>query len=406
MATLAATKGGKEFIFEWEGKDRSGKVVRGEVRSGGEAAVSASLRRQGVLVTKIKKRRTSGGKNIGPKDIAVFTRQLATMMKAGVPLLQAFDIVARGSPNPKLTRLLTEIRSDVETGTSLSSAFRRHPRYFDALYCNLVEAGESGGILEELLARLALYQEKILAIKTKVKSALIYPVAVMVVAFVVMTVIMLFVIPAFKQVFTSFGADLPTPTLIVIAMSEFFVHYWWLIFGVIFGGGYMFMQTWRRSEKMQMTMDRLLLKLPIFGDLILKSVVARWTRTLSTMFAAGVPLVEALDSVGGTAGNAVYAKATEQIQRDVAAGSALTASMTTTGVFPNMVLQMTAIGEESGALDDMLSRAAEFYEEEVDEMVKGLSSLLEPIIIVVLGIMIGGIVVSMYLPIFKIGQVV
>lgn len=406
MATAVAGKDVKEFIFEWEGKDRNGKIVRGEQRSGGEAAVTASLRRQGILVTKIKKRRTSGGKSINQKDIAVFTRQLATMMKAGVPLLQSFDIVARGSPNPRLTRLLTDIRSDVETGTSLSSAFRRHPMYFDALYCNLVEAGEAGGILEELLARLAKYQEKIIAIKQKVKSALIYPIAVMVVAFVVLTVIMIFVIPTFESVFSSFGADLPTPTLIVIAMSKFFVGYWWLIFGVLFGGGYIFLQTWRRSEKMQMSMDRLLLRLPIFGELIRKAVIARWTRTLATMFAAGVPLVEALDSVGGTAGNAVYAKATEQIQRDVAAGSALTASMSTTGVFPNMVLQMAAIGEESGALDDMLSRAAEFYEEEVDEMVAGLSSLLEPIIIVVLGTLIGGIVVSMYLPIFKLGAVV
>ena len=278
MATALAGKDVKEFIFEWEGKDRNGKIVRGEQRSGGETAVTASLRRQGILVTKIKKRRTSGGKSISQKDIAVFTRQLATMMKAGVPLLQSFDIVARGSPNPRLTRLLTDIRSDVETGTSLSSAFRRHPKYFDALYCNLVEAGEAGGILEELLTRLALYQEKILAIKQKVKSALIYPIAVLIVAFVVLTIIMIFVIPSFKQVFTSFGADLPTPTLMVIAMSEFFVSYWWLIFGVIFGGGYMFLQSWRRSEKMQLAMDRMMLRMPIFGDLVRKAVIARWTR--------------------------------------------------------------------------------------------------------------------------------
>jgi type IV pilus assembly protein PilC len=327
-------------------------------------------------------------------------------MKAGVPLLQAFDIVGRGSPNPRLTRLLMDIRSDVETGTNLSSAFRRHPQYFDALYCNLVEAGEAGGILEELLSRLALYQEKTLAIKQKVKSALIYPISVLVVAFVVVTVIMIFVIPAFKDVFKSFGAELPAPTLIVMAMSDAFVKWWWLIFGVIFGGGYVFMQTWKRSEKMQFAMDRFLLRLPIFGDLIRKAIIARWTRTLATMFAAGVPLVEALDSVGGTAGNSVYAHATQQIQRDVATGTALTTSMTQTGVFPNMVLQMAAIGEESGALDDMLARAADFYEEEVDEMVKGLSTLLEPIIIVFLGGLIGGIVVSMYLPIFKLGQVV
>jgi type IV pilus assembly protein PilC len=407
MATaLAAKNGPKDFIFEWEGKDRSGKLVRGELRAGGEAAVSASMRRQGIMVTKVKKRRVSGGKSIGPRDIATFTRQLSTMMKAGVPLLQAFDIVGRGSNNPRLTRLLNEIRGDVETGTSLSSSFRKHPQYFDALYCNLVEAGEAGGILEQLLARLALYQEKTLAIKQKVKSALIYPTSVIVVAFIVLTVIMIFVIPAFKEVFTSFGAELPAPTLAVMAMSDFFIHYWWLIFGTIFGGGYIFIQSWKRSEAMQMFMDRLLLRVPIFGDLVLKSVVARWTRTLSTMFAAGVPLVEALDSVGGTSGNLVYAQATQQIQRDVAAGSALTTSMTSTGVFPNMVLQMSAIGEESGALDDMLARAAEFYEEEVDEMVKGLSTLMEPIIIVVLGTLIGGIVVSMYLPIFKIGQVV
>jgi len=406
MATAMAAKRAPDFIFEWEGKDRSGKLVRGELRAGGEAAVSASMRRQGIMVTKVKKRRLSGGKSIGPKDVAIFTRQLSTMMKAGVPLLQAFDIVGRGATNPRLTRLLNEIRGDVETGTSLSSAFRKHPQYFDALYCNLVEAGEAGGILEELLARLALYQEKTIAIKQKVKSALIYPTAVIVVAMGVLTVIMLFVIPSFKDVFTNFGAELPAPTLIVMAMSDYFIHYWWLIFGILFGGGYMFIQTWKRSEKMQFFMDRLLLRLPIFGDLVMKAVVARWTRTLSTMFAAGVPLVEALDSVGGTSGNLVFAQATQQIQRDVAAGSALTTAMTSANVFPTMVLQMSAIGEESGALDDMLARAAEFYEEEVDEMVKGLSTLMEPIIIVVLGTLIGGIVVAMYLPIFKLGQVV
>jgi type IV pilus assembly protein PilC len=328
------------------------------------------------------------------------------MMKAGVPLLQAFDIVGRGSTNPRMTRLLTEIRQDVETGTSLSASLRKHPLYFNSLYCNLVEAGEAGGILEALLERLALYEEKTVQLKNKIKSALIYPVAVMVVAFVVLTVIMLFVIPAFKEVFSSFGADLPAPTLFVIALSEFFVSYWYLIFGVLIGGGYFFFESWRRSERMQDFMDRLLLKIPVFGTMINKAVIARWTRTLSTMFAAGVPLVEALDSVAGAAGNAVYRKATEQIQRDVSTGSALTTSMQTTGVFPTMVLQMSAIGEESGSLDHMLGKAAEFYEDEVDEMVKGLSSLMEPFIIVILGVLIGGIVVSMYLPIFKLGQVV
>jgi type IV pilus assembly protein PilC len=406
MATATLAKNSKDMIFEWEGKDKNGKLVRGEIRAGGEAVVSASLRRQGILLTKLKKRRTSGGRSIKQKDIAIFTRQLATMMKAGVPLLQSFDIVARGSTNPRMTKLLTDIRNDVETGTSLSSSFRKHPLHFDSLYCNLVEAGEAGGILEALLDRLAIYQEKTMAIKSKIKSALMYPVAVIIVAFVVLTVIMIFVIPAFEDVFKSFGGELPAPTLAVIWMSKFFVQWWWAIFGLIIGGGYFFMESWKRSEKMQMTMDRLLLRVPIFGDLINKSVIARWTRTLSTMFAAGVPLVEALDSVGGASGNAVYAQATEQIQKDVSTGSALTTSMTSTGVFPTMVLQMAAIGEESGSLDHMLAKAAEFYEDEVDEMVKGLSSLMEPFIIVILGTLIGGIVVSMYLPIFKLGAVV
>ena len=406
MATAAAVKSIKEIVFEYEGKDKNGKTVRGEMRAGGEAMVSASLRRQGILTTKVKKRRLSGGKSIKQKDIAIFTRQLSTMMRAGVPLIQSFDIVARGSPNPKLTRLLTDIRSDVETGTSLSSAFRKHPLHFDALYCNLVEAGEAGGILESLLDRLAVYQEKTMAIKNKIRSAMIYPIAVMVVAFVVLAIIMIFVIPSFKDVFSSFGADLPTPTLMVIAMSEFFVKYWYLIFGIIGGGAYFFFESWKRSEKMQHAMDRLLLRVPVFGDLVRKSAVARWTRTLSTMFAAGVPLVEALDSVGGASGNAVYADATAQIQKDVSTGAALTTSMQTTGVFPNMVLQMCSIGEESGSLDAMLGKAAEFYEDEVDEAVKGLSTLMEPFIIVILGTLIGGIVVSMYLPIFKLGQVV
>ncbi len=406
MATATAARNIKELVFEWEGRDKNGKIVRGEIRAGGEAQVNASLRRQGILLTKVKKRRTSGGSSVKQKDIALFTRQLATMMKAGVPLLQAFDIVGRGATNPRLTKLLGDIRADVETGTSLSSAFRKHPMHFDALYCNLVEAGEAGGILEQLLERLAIYQEKTIALKSKIKSALMYPIAVLTVAFVVVVVIMIKVIPAFKDVFSSFGADLPAPTMLVIAMSEFFVSYWLVIFGVMIGGGYMFMQTWRRSVKMQMVMDRLLLRLPIFGALINKSVIARWTRTLSTMFAAGVPLVEALDSVGGASGNAVYAEATQKIQRDVSTGSALTTSMQSTGVFPNMVIQMASIGEESGSLDHMLAKAAEFYEEEVDDMVKGLSSLMEPIIIVVLGTIIGGIVVAMYLPIFKIGQVV
>jgi len=405
MAVSTARKP-EEFVFEWEGKDKSGKVVRGELRAGGEAMVSASLRRQGIMVNKVKRRRLSGGSSIKAKDIAVFTRQLATMMRAGVPLLQSFDIVARGAVNPRVTKLLNDIRGDVETGTSLSQAFRKHPMYFDALYCNLVEAGEAAGILEALLDRLATYQEKTLAIKQKIKGALTYPMSVLVVAFIVVSVIMIYVVPAFKDVFNSFGADLPAPTLAVIATSEFFVSYWWAIFGSIGGGIYFFLQSWKRSEKMQKVMDRFLLKLPVFGPLLFKSAVARWTRTLATMFAAGVPLVEALDSVGGAAGNSLFKEATEKIQKDVSTGTSLTVAMQSTNLFPVMVLQMASIGEESGSLDGMLGKAADIYEEEVDEIVKALSSLMEPIIIVFLGVIIGGIIVSMYLPIFKLGQVV
>jgi type IV pilus assembly protein PilC len=405
MAT-AASRDIKEFVFEWEGKDRNGKQVRGETRAVGENQVKASLRRQGVLATKIKKRSMRSGKSIKPRDIAIFTRQLATMMKAGVPLLQAFDIVGRGNANASVTKLLNDVRTDVETGTSLSAAFRKYPLYFNALYCNLVEAGEAAGILEQLLDRLAVYMEKTEAIKSKIKSALMYPTSVVVVAFVVVAVIMIFVIPAFKEVFTSFGADLPAPTLFVMAISEFFVAYWWLIFGSVGGGVYFFMQAWKRNEKVQRVMDRLLLKMPVFGALIEKSCIARWTRTLSTMFAAGVPLVEALDSVGGASGNSLYEDATRKIQQEVSTGTSLTAAMGNANLFPTMVLQMCAIGEESGSVDHMLGKAADFYEAEVDEMVAGLSSLMEPIIIVFLGGLIGGIVVSMYLPIFKLGQVV
>jgi len=405
MATSSKPES-KDVVFEWEGKDRNGKQVRGEIRAAGENQVRSALRRQGVNPTKIKKRRMRSGSSIKPKDLAIFTRQLATMMKAGVPLLQAFDIVGRGNPNPSVTKLLNDIRVDVETGTSLSTAFRKYPIYFDNLYCNLVEAGETAGILDSLLDRLAVYMEKTEAIKSKIKSALMYPISVLIVAFVVTAVIMIFVVPSFKQVFTSFGGELPAPTLAVIAMSEFFVAYWWLIFGGLGGGFYFFMQAWQRNEKVQEFMDRVMLKMPIFGVLVDKSCIARWTRTMSTMFAAGVPLVEALDSVGGAAGNIVYQKATDKIQQEVSTGTALTAAMTNANIFPTMVLQMCAIGEESGSVDHMLGKAADFYESEVDDMVAGISSLMEPIIIVVLGTVIGGIVVAMYLPIFKLGQVV
>src|SRR3954453_8019360 len=405
-AAAAAAKGPKEFVFSWEGKDKGGKVVRGEVRAVSETAVNATLRRQGIIVQKVKKVKKSSGGSVGQKDIALFTRQLATMMKAGVPLLQSFEIVGKGATNPAVGRLLTDIKTDVETGSSLAAAFRKFPLHFDNLYCNLVGAGEQAGILETLLDRLATYQEKTLAIKSKIKSALFYPIAIIAVAFIITAVIMIFVIPAFKQVFTAFGADLPAPTLFVMAVSDAFVAYSYIIFSVIGGDIYGFFAAWKRSLAVQIFMDRLMLKLPVFGDLVRKSSIARWTRTLSTMFAAGVPLVEALDSVAGAAGNYVYAAATKQIQQEVSTGTSLTAAMTNANVFPTMVLQMCSIGEESGSIDHMLGKAADFYESEVDEMVAGLSSLMEPIIIVVLGTIIGGIVVSMYLPIFKLGQVV
>ncbi|GGI20178.1 type II secretion system F family protein [Oxalicibacterium faecigallinarum] len=396
----------KESVFAWEGKDKAGKIVRGEIRAGGEAVVNATLRRQGVLVTKVKKKSYRSGKKVSEKDITLFTRQLATMMKAGVPLLQSFDIVAKGNDNPSVSKLVQDIRADVETGTSLNQAFRKFPLYFDPLFCNLVAAGEQAGILEDLLTRLAIYKEKTLAIKGKIKSAMFYPVSILAVAFIVTTVIMIWVVPAFKEVFTSFGADLPAPTLMVMAMSDFMVANWYIIFGLLFAGLYLFFQSWKRSLKMQQTMDRLLLKMPVFGPVIRKATIARWTRTLATMFAAGVPLVESLDSVGGAAGNAVYLDATKRIQTEVSTGSSLTAAMQGSDVFPNMVTQMVAIGEESGSLDSMLSKVADFYEEEVDDAVASLSSLMEPLIMVILGVLIGGLVVAMYLPIFKLGSVV
>jgi len=397
----------KESTFLWEGQNKNGRTLRGEMRAASKTVVLATLRRQGVISNyKIKKLSFKAGGKVKEKDIALFTRQLATMMRSGVPLLQAFDIVGRGHTNPAVGRLLLDIKADVETGSSLSQAFRKFPLYFDALYCNLVAAGEQAGILDTLLDRLATYKEKILAIKSKIKSALFYPVAVIVVAFIITAVIMIFVIPAFKEVFGSFGADLPVPTLVVIAISDFFVEYWCAIFGSIGFGLWGFFAAWKRSEKMQLVMDRLLLRLPIFGDILRKSVIARWTRTLATMFAAGVPLVESLDSVGGAAGNYVYKVATKQIQGEVASGTSLTISMQNVDLFPNMVTQMVAIGEESGALDSMLSKVADFFEQEVDDAVEAMSSLMEPIIMVVLGTLIGGMIVAMYLPIFKLGAVV
>ena len=409
MATASRavrTTGPKEDLYTWEGKDKTGKVVRGEIRAAGDAMVQAMLRRQGVQVSKVKKHKMARGGRISDKDIALFTRQLATMMKSGVPLLQAFDIAMKGSGNPALSRLLNDIRTDVETGLNLSQAVAKHPVHFDKLFCNLVAAGEQAGILDSLLDRIATYKEKILAIKSKIKSALFYPASVVVVAGLVVSVMMLFVIPEFKSVFSSFGAELPAPTLIVIAMSDFFVQSWYLVFGALIGAIVFIAWSYKRSTAMQIALDRTLLRFPVIGPIIRKATVARWTRTLATMFAAGVPLVEALDSVGGAAGNYVYLVATRQIQSDVSTGTSLTVAMQSADVFPTMVVQMVSIGEESGQLDAMLSKVADFFEQEVDDAVAGLSQLLEPLIMVFLGTVIGGLVVAMYLPIFKLGAVV
>ncbi|MEN6629766.1 MAG: type II secretion system F family protein [Sulfuricella sp.] len=397
----------KNLLFNWEGTDKKGKKVKGEMRAPGEAVVKTSLRRQGINVIKVKKQSgLNKGHKVTDKDITLFTRQLATMMKAGVPLLQSFDIVGKGHSNMAVSRLLNDIKSDIETGSSMSQAFRKYPLYFDTLYCNLVGAGEQAGIIDTVLDRLATYKEKIQAIKGKIKSALFYPISILVVAFVITAIIMIFVVPAFKELFSSFGADLPAPTLIVMSISDFFVAWWWAIFGSIYGVLWFFFYTWKRSKKMQYFMDRISLQAPIFGEVIRKATIARWTRTLSTMFAAGVPLVEALDSVGGAAGNALYSDATKKIQSEVSTGTNLTTAMQNSNLFPNMVLQMVAIGEESGALDAMLSKVADFYEAEVDDAVEALSSLMEPIIMAVLGVIIGGLVIAMYLPIFKMGAAV
>lgn len=396
----------KEELFQWEGKDKSGKRIRGEMRCSGENIVHVTMRRQGVVVTKVRKQKLSRGRRITDKDIALFTRQLATMMRSGVPLLQAFDIGIKGATNPTLARMLNDIRNDVASGSNLSAAFAKHPVQFDRLFCNLVAAGEQAGILDDLLERLAVYKEKILAIKSKIKSAMFYPMAVVVVASLVISVMMLFVIPEFKKVFEGFGADLPAPTLIVMGMSDFFVEWWYLIFGILIGSVLLTAYLYKRSPRMQNLLDRAILKVPVIGDIVLKATVARWSRTLSTMFAAGVPLVEALDSVGGAAGNQVFLQATNEIQTEISTGTSLTVAMQNADVFPVMVVQMVSIGEESGELDAMLGKVADFYEQEVDDAVAGLSQLLEPMIMVFLGVVIGGLVVAMYLPIFKLGGVV
>jgi type IV pilus assembly protein PilC len=405
-SAVAQRRGVKEYTYLWEGIDRNNRHVRGEAKAASEAVVNSNLRRQGIRITKLRRQTFRGGGRVNDRDITFFTRQLSTMLKAGVPLLQSFEIVARGHRNPRFARLMMDIKGRVEAGSSLSQAFREHPGQFDNLYCNLVNAGETAGMLDGILDRLATYKEKILAIKSKIKSALFYPIAVVTVAIVVTWVIMVWVVPAFKSVFANFGANLPTPTLVVIAISDFFVSYWWLIAMIIFGTLVGLFVLHRRSAAFRYAIDRLSLKLPIVGGIVEKATIARWTRTLATMFAAGVPLVESLDAVAGAAGNAVFASGTRRIQTEVSTGTSLTNAMHNTGLFPTMVTQMTQIGEESGSLDGMLSRVADFYEREVDDAVAALSSLLEPIIIVFLGVVIGGLVVAMYLPIFKLGTVI
>ena len=394
-----------ERSFEWQGINRQGLPVQGVMRAGGENQVIAMLRRQGVQTSKVSGQAPAKGVEIKPLDVALFTRQLSTMLQAGVPLLQSFDALGRGQLNPRFARLLANIRADVETGAALSIALGRHAPYFSPLYCSLVAAGEAAGRLDLLLERLATHLEKTEAMKSKLRAALTYPTAVVLVALAVMAVIMIFVIPAFEGVFASFGAQLPAPTLWVMQASAFFVRWWWLVLGLSGFGLWTLWRAWQQSAVLQAKLDRALLRLPVFGPLLQKACIARWTRTLSTMFAAGVPLMEALDAVAGTAGNSVYAVATAGIQRQVSDGVSLNRAMAETAVFPAMLLQMCSIGEESGALDHMLAKAAGFFEDEVDQQLASLASLLEPFIIVTLGLLIGGIVVAMYLPIFQLGQV-
>ncbi len=405
----AAKKEPKTASFKWEGKDRKGTKVAGEMQGMNPALVKAQLRKQGVLVTKISKKSTlfsSKGKKIKPLDIAFFTRQLATMMKSGVPIIQSFDIIAEGTENPNLQKLVNEIKVDVAAGNTLANSLRQHPKYFDDLFCNLVESGEQSGRLESLLDRIATYKEKTEALKSKIKKAMTYPISVVVVAVVVTAILLLKVVPQFKEVFSGFGADLPAFTLMVIALSEWLQSWWFLILIGIIVIGFAYTQVHLKSKKFRDAQDRFLLKAPIVGDIIYKAAVARYARTLSTTFAAGVPLVDALDSVAGAAGNVVFYNAVMQIKEDVSAGSQLHFSMRTTNVFPSMAIQMAGIGEESGDLDGMLDKVADYYEGEVDNAVDNLTTLMEPMIMVVLGILVGGLIIAMYLPIFQLGNIV
>ena len=405
-----AEKALKTSVFTWEGKNKSGAVVKGELNGQNPSLVKAHLRKQGINPTKVRKK--SGislggtGKKIKPMDIALFTRQMATMMKAGVPLLQSFDIIAEGFDNPNMRKLVDEVKQEVAGGNSFAASLRKKPQYFDELYCNLVESGEQAGALENLLDRIATYKEKTEALKAKIKKAMNYPIAVIVVAVIVSAILLIKVVPQFEEVFANFGAELPAFTQMVIGISQVMQEWWFVFLIIIFAAAFAFKEALKRSQKLRDSVDRGVLKLPIVGDILYKSAVARFARTLSTTFAAGVPLVDALDSVAGATGNVVFRNATNKVKADVSTGMQLNFSMRTTGTFPSMAVQMTAIGEESGSLDEMLDKVASFYEAEVDNMVDGLTSLMEPLIMSVLGVLVGGLIIAMYLPIFQLGSVV
>ena len=405
-----ATKALKQTTFAWQGLDKRGQIVKGEISGSSIAIAKAMLRRQGVNPTKVRKKAKplfgGGKKRIKAKDISIFSRQLSTMMSSGVPLVQAFEIIGRGNSNLGMQELMGSIRSDIESGSNLSDALAKHPMQFDELYCNLVSAGEHAGILDNILDKIATYKEKTEAIKGKVKKAMFYPTAVLVVAFLITAILMIFVIPEFATLFKGFGADLPAVTKFVISMSEFFSEWWWAIFGGIGGSIYSVIQAKKRSIKFKHFLDRTLLKIPIIGPILTKAAIARYARTLATMFAAGVPLVEAMESVAGAVGNVVFGTAVLKMRDEVSSGTQLNVAMRQTRLFPNMVVQMTAIGEEAGSIDTMLGKVADFYEEEVDNAVDSMSSLLEPFIMAILGVLVGGLVVAMYLPIFQMGKVV
>lgn len=404
-----AEKALKTSVFQFEGTDRKGGKVKGELSGTNSALVKAQLRKQGINPTRVRKKGISllsKGKKIKPMDIALFTRQMATMMGSGVPLLQSFDIIAEGFDNPNMRKLVEDIKQEVAAGNSLANSLRKKPQYFDDLYCNLVDAGEQSGALETLLDRVATYKEKTESLKAKIKKAMTYPIAVIIVAIIVSAILLIKVVPQFQSVFQGFGAELPAFTLFVIQISEILQSWWFVILIVMFGIGFSFREAYRRSENFRDTMDRLLLKIPVIGMIIYKSAVARYARTLATTFAAGVPLVEALDSVAGATGNVVFRNAVTKIKQDVSSGTQLNFSMRTTGIFPSMAVQMAAIGEESGSLDAMLDKVATFYEEEVDNAVDNLTTLMEPLIMAVLGVLVGGLIIAMYLPIFQLGSVV